>query len=257
MLKIGKTIMKNSNFFQNKYVLVTGSSSGIGYHVAKDFLKRGCYVGVHYNKNQKGAKNLLKMSKNDKCKIFKSDFSHSFDILKLWKNYSKWSKNKIDFLINNAGYAKPMDFYKLSEKEWDKALTINLKSTFLLSKLAIKVMSKKRDGRIVNISSGGWQYGGGSKTVHYSVSKAAIEALTLATSKIGVKNNVLVNAIRPGATKTNFHKKMGRKNLVARTNLVPLKRMAQPEEISNAVIFLCDEKSSFITNSILDIRGGE
>ena len=249
--------MKKNNFFKNKYVLVTGSSSGIGYQVAKDFLKLGCYVGVHYNKNQKGAKDLLKISKNNKCKIFKSDFSYSNNVIKLWKNFSKWSKNRIDFLINNAGYAKPMDFNKLSEKEWDKALTINLKSTFLLSKLAIKIMTKKKNGRIINISSGGWQYGGGQKTVHYSVSKAAIEALTVATSKICAKNNVLVNAIRPGATKTAFHRKMGRKNLVARTNLVPLKRMAQPEEISNAVIFLCDEKSSFITNSILDIRGGE
>ena len=249
--------MKKNNFFNNKYVLVTGSSSGIGLQIAQDFLELGCYVGVHYNKNRIGATKILKMDKNNKCKIFKSDFSNSKNILKLWKDFSKWSKNKIDFLINNAGYAKPMDFQKLSEKEWDKALTVNLKSTFLLSKSAMEVMSKKKNGRIINISSGGWQYGGGQKTVHYSVSKAAIEALTVAASKIGAKNNVLVNAIRPGATKTDFHKKMGRKNLVARTNLVPLKRMAEPNEISNAVIFLCDEKSSFITNSILDIRGGE
>lgn len=249
--------MTKNNFFNNKYVLVTGSSSGIGYQIAKDFLERGCCVGVHYNKNLNGARKLLKLSKKNKCKIFKSDFSRSKDIIKLWKNFCKWSKNRIDFLINNAGHVKPMHFYKLSEKEWDKALTINLKSSFLLSRSAIKVMSKNKKGRIINISSGGWQYGGGQNTVHYSVSKAAIEALTLATSKIGAKSNVLINAIRPGATKTDFHKKMGRKNLTARTNLVPLKRMARPDEISNAVIFLCDEKSSFITNSILDIRGGE
>ena len=68
-------------------------------------------------------------------------------------------------------------------------------------------MSKKKNGRIINISSGGWQYGGGPKSVHYSVSKAAIEALTFATAKIGVKDHILVNAIRPGATKTDFHKK--------------------------------------------------
>jgi len=250
--------MKKIDFFKNKYVLVTGSSSGIGYEIAKDFLKRGCYVGIHYNKNKKGADNLVKFSNNNKCKLFKSDFSNSKNILKLWNAFCRWSKNRVDFLINNAGYAKPIDFNKLSEKEWDKVLTINLKSTFLLSKQAMKIMSKKKKGRIINISSGGWQYGGGPKSVHYSVSKGAIEALTFATAKIGVKNNVLVNAIRPGATKTNFHKRsMGRKNLIARTNLVPLKRMAHPDEISNAVMFLCDPKSSFITNSILDIRGGE
>ena len=250
--------MKKIDFFKDKYVLVTGSSSGIGYEIAQDFLKRGCYVGVHYNKNKRGANNLVKFSDGNKCKLFKSDFSNSKNILKLWIDFCKWSKNRVDFLINNAGYAKPVDFRKLSEKEWDKVLTINLKSTFLLSKQAMKIMSKKKNGRIINISSGGWQYGGGPKSVHYSVSKAAIEALTFATAKIGVKDHILVNAIRPGATKTDFHKRsMGRKNLIARTNLVPLKRMAHPDEISNAVMFLCDPKSSFITNSVLDIRGGE
>ena len=72
--------------------------SGISPDDAKDFLKLGCYVGVHYNKNQKGAKDLLKISKNNKCKIFKSDFSYSNNVIKLWKNFSKWSKNRIDFL---------------------------------------------------------------------------------------------------------------------------------------------------------------
>ena len=227
--------MKEKTFFKNKYVLVTGASSGIGYQVAKDFLELGCYVGVHYNKNERGAKKLLKMSKNDKCKIFKANFLQSKQTINLWQNYKKWSKNKIDFLINNAGYSKAIKFDMLSEKEWDKALTINLKSTFLLSQFAIKTMTKKKNGRIVNISSGGWQYGGGKKTIHYSVSKAAIEALTIATAKMCAENNILINAIRPGATKTDFHKKIGRKNLDERSNLVPLKRMATTEEISNSV----------------------
>ncbi len=249
--------MKKINYFKNKYILVTGSSSGIGYQVAKDFLELGCNVGVHYNKNQEGVKNFIKAVENKKCKIFKSDFSKSKNVKDLWNKFTKWSGNKIDFLINNAGYAKAVDFNDLSEKEWDKAFNINLKSTFLLSKLAIKNMQKNKKGRIINISSGGWLYGGGQKTVHYSVSKAAIEALTIATAKICAKNNILVNAIRPGATQTPFHEKMGRKNLKARTDLVPLKRMAKPEEISNAVVFLCSNKSTFITNSILDVRGGE
>ena len=249
--------MKKNRFFQNKYVLVTGSGSGIGHQIARDFLDLGSFVGVHYNSNRIGAQKLLKYAEKNKCKIFKSNFSKSKDVLKLWKNFIKWSKGNIDILVNNAGYAKPIDFENLSNDEWDKTLGVNLKAAFILSKSAIKIMSKKKSGRIINISSGGWQYGGGKKTVHYSVSKAALEALTIATSKIGAKDKVLVNAIRPGATKTDFHKKMGRTNLSKRTNLVPLKRMARPDEISNAAIFLCGKKSSFITNSIIDIRGGE
>jgi NAD(P)-dependent dehydrogenase (short-subunit alcohol dehydrogenase family) len=257
MLRNGKIIMQKNNFFKGKNVLVTGSCSGIGWQIAKDFLDLGCYVGVHYNSNKKGAEKILKSSKKNYCKIFKSDLSKSNQVKQLWKNYTKWSKGKIDILINNAGFTKAIVFDELSVQDWDKTFNVNVKAAFLLSKLSIKLMSKKRSGRIINISSGGWQYGGGKKTVHYSVSKAAIEALTIATAKICAPYNILVNAVRPGATRTDFHKKMGRKNLKKRAALVPLKRMASTNEISNAVIFLCSEKSSFITNSILDVRGGE
>lgn len=257
MSKNGKVSMKKNDYLKNKKVLVTGSSSGIGWQIAKDFLDLGCYVGVHYHSNKKGAEKILKSSKKNYCKLFKSDLSKPNQVYKLWKNYSKWSKGKIDILINNAGYTKAKKFDDLSLSDWDKTFNVNLKAAFLLSKFSIKIMSKQKSGRIVNISSGGWQYGGGEKTVHYSVSKAAIEALTIATAKICAPYKILVNAIRPGATKTNFHKKMGRKNLKKRTSLVPLKRMASTNEISNAVIFLCSEKSTFITNSILDVRGGE
>ncbi len=257
MLVNGKIIMKRDKFFQNKYILVTGSSSGIGQQIAKDFLDLGSFVGVHYNSNKAGAKKLLRYAKKNKCKIFKSNLSKQKDVLKLWKNFIRWSRGKVDILINNAGYAKPISFENLTGEEWDKTLAVNLKAAFILSKSAIKIMSQKKNGRIINISSGGWQYGGGKKTVHYSVSKAALEALTIATSKIGAKDKILVNTIRPGATKTDFHKKIGRTNLLERTNLIPLKRMARTDEISNAVIFLCGEKSSFITNSVIDVRGGE
>ncbi len=249
--------MKIENkYFQNKFVLVTGSSSGIGYQIAKDFLLLGAKVGVHYNKNSKGAKKLSSINKKN-CKLFKADFSKSGEVTKLWKDYIKWTSGKISILINNAGYAKSFNFNNLTSAEWDKCFAINVKSAFILSKLAMKIMSKNRGGRIINISSGGWLYGGGESTVHYSASKAALEGLTKATAKIGANKNILVNTLRPGATKTDFHKKMGRKNLNKRAKLVPLKRMADPSEISNAVIFLSSGQSKFITNSVIDVRGGE
>ena len=97
---------------------------------------------------------------------------------------------------------------------------------------------------------------GEKKTVHYSVSKAAIEALTIATAKICAPYKILVNAIHPEQQIQTFIEKWEEK-FKKRASLVPLKRMATTKEISNAVIFLCSEKSSFITNSILDVRGGE
>ena len=249
--------MKDKNQLKNKYVLVTGASSGIGFQIAKDFLLEGAFVGVHYCNNLKGAKRTLKYAKNKQCKIFKSDFSSSKEVSALWNEFILWSKGHIDVLVNNASFIKYVPLENLSEEEWDKTFQVNLKAAFQLSRAAFPIMSKKKNGRIINISSGGWKYGGGKTTVHYSASKAALEALTIAFAKRGAPHNVLVNAIRPGATKTPFHKKIGRNDLSARINLVPLKRLAKPSEISNTVLFLASSKSSFITNTIINVTGGE
>jgi len=251
--------MKDKNQLKNKYVLVTGASSGIGFQIAKDFLLEGAFVGVHYCNNLKGAKRALKYAKNKQCKIFKSDFSSSKEVSALWNEFVLWSKGRVDVLVNNADFVKPMPLENLSEEEWDKTFQVNLKAAFQLSRAAFPIMSKKKNGRIINISSGGWKYGGGKTTVHYGASKAALEALTMAFAKIGAPHNVLVNAIRPGVTKTPHHKKIGRNrnDLSARVNLVPLKRLAEPSEISNAVLLLASSKSSFITNTIISVAGGE
>lgn len=251
--------MKNKNQLKNKYVLVTGASSGIGFQIAKDFLLEGAYVGIHYSKNLKGAKKLLKYAKKNQCKIFKSDFSNSEEISTLWNEFNTWSKGRIHVLINNASFVKFMSLENLSDEEWDKTFQVNLKAAFQLSRAAFSIMSKKKNGRIINISSGGWTYGGNKDTFHFGASKAALEALTMAFAKLGAPNNVLVNAIRPGATETSGHiqRYPNTKDLIARANLVPLKRMGKPEEISNMVLFLASAKSSFITNTIIKVSGGE
>jgi 3-oxoacyl-[acyl-carrier protein] reductase len=251
--------MKNKNQLKNKYVLVTGASSGIGFQIAKDFLLEGAYVGIHYSKNLKGAKKLLKYAKKNQCKIFKSDFSNSKEISTLWNEFNTWSKGRIHVLINNASFVKFMSLENLSDEEWDKTFQVNLKAAFQLSRAAFSIMSKKKNGRIINISSGGWTYGGNKDTFHFGASKAALEALTMAFAKLGAPNNVLVNAIRPGATETSGHiqRYPNTKDLIARANLVPLKRMGKPEEISNMVLFLASAKSSFITNTIIKVSGGE
>ena len=249
--------MKDKNQLKNKYVLVTGASSGIGFQIAKDFLLEGAFVGVHYCNNLKGAKRLLKYAKSKQCKIFKSDFSSSKEVSTLWNEFILWSKGHVDVLVNNASFVKPISFENLSEEDWDRTFQVNLKAAFQLSRAAFPIMSKQKNGRIINISAGGWKYGGGKNTLHFGASKAALEALTMAFAKIGAPHNVLVNAIRPGATKTPFHKKIGRNDLSARINLVPLKRLAKPSEISNMVLFLASSKSSFITNAIISVAGGE
>ena len=251
--------MKDKNQLKNKYVLVTGASSGIGFQIAKDFLLEGAFVGVHYHDNLNGAKRILKFAKNKQCKLFKSDFSKSEEVSALWNEFIQWSKGHVDILVNNASFVKPLSLENLSEEEWDKTFQVNLKAAFQLSRTAFSIMSKKKNGRIINISSGGWTYGGNKTNFHYGASKAALEALTMEFAKIGASHNVLVNTIRPGATETPGHiqRYPNARDISARANLVPLKRMAKPSEISNMVLFLASGKSSFITNTIMKVSGGE
>ncbi|MDA1196510.1 MAG: SDR family NAD(P)-dependent oxidoreductase [Nanoarchaeota archaeon] len=242
--------------FQNKYVLVTGASTGIGQQIAKDFLLEGAHVAAHYCNNKKEAEKLLEFSKN--CTLIQADFSQSDDVMKLWDEFIAWSKGKIDVLVNNAGAIyDPAPFSELSMESWERTQQVNLKAPFLLSRAALAVMAKRKEGRIINISSGGWLHGGGEETMHYSASKAGLEAITKAFAKVGARNNVLVNAVRAGATDTPFHKKMGRTNIAARVDYIPLKRLAKTTEISNAVLFLASDNSSYTTNTIISVTGGE
>ena len=242
---------------KNKCVLVTGASSGIGFHIAQQFLQRGARVGVHYCHNREGAEELARGLSVDRCAIFQADFSNTQQVHALWKEFYNWAGN-ISVLVNNAGDASaPMPLGEFSEEVWDRTFQINLKAPVILSQAAMKVMQQAGWGRIINISSIGVKYGGGITTAHYSASKSALEAMTLSFAKEGAPHNVLVNAIRAGVTDTAIHEKIGRKDLTGRAQLIPLKRVAQPNEIANMAVFLASEESSFITGGILPVAGGE
>ena len=242
---------------KGKRVLVTGASSGIGFQVAYDLLKGGAVVGAHYRHNQAGVQKLLEYAEHGHCRSFQADFTHSAEVLGLWDEFMNWSQG-IDVLVNNAGEAvAPMPLGDLSEDAWDRTFQVNVKAPFLLSRAALSSMAEQRSGRIINVSSIGVKYGGGITTVHYSASKAALEATTRSFAKAGAPFNVLVNAIQAGVTDTPLHEKVGRHDMSQRIDLIPLKRLALPSEISEAVLFLASERSSYITGTILTVAGGE
>jgi len=242
---------------KGKKVLVTGASSGIGFQIAQDFLEKGASVGVHYRSNEQGARELMSVGVPGQCQIFQADFHNSQNAFRLWDEFYAWA-NGIDVLVNNAGEAvAPVPFEELSEESWDNTFQVNVKAAFLLSRAALSEMKKQRSGRIISISSIGLKFGGGINTVHYSASKAALEALTNALAKAGAPFNVLANTVRAGVTDTPMHKKIGRTDLSDRSTLIPLKRLADTTEISDAVQFLAGDHSTFITGTVLTVAGGE
>lgn len=242
---------------KGKRVLVTGASSGIGYQIALDLLKEGAIVGAHYRDNEARVRELLEHAETGQCQIFQADFSRSDEVRRLWSKYIDWSKG-IDVLVNNAGEAAlPSPLKELSDEAWDRTFQVNVKAPFLLSRAALSAMEDQGSGRIVNISSIGVKFGGGATTAHYNASKAALEALTMSLAKAGAPFNVLVNAVRAGVTDTPLHEKIGRPIWPTRVDMIPLKRPAQTSEISNAVLFLASDKSSYITGTIMTVAGGE
>lgn len=236
-----------------KTVLITGSNSGIGFYTTKLFLEKGFKVFAHYHyKNDK-----LKDIKDKNLVLIKADLNRTSNANKLMEKIFRKTQ-KLDILINNAGlYEAVESFEELSIEHLERALNVNLKSPYILSKLYIDMMKKYSKGNIVNISSIGVKFNGSINSLPYTISKAALEKMTLAMSKEASKFNIMINALRIGVTNTDIHSKASNKNLDKRIDLIPLKRMAEPNEIAKYIYFISTEENTYMTGSIITIAGGE
>lgn len=170
----------------------------------------------------------------------------------------KWGK--VDILVNNAGICQFKPFVDLTEEDWDKTLDINLKGYFLCAQAAAKEMKKKKSGVIVNIASVEMgQVGGGmANLAHYCASKGGVVAMTEALAVELAPYNIRVNAISPGVIETPMVEaaKDDPKLLEQTLAKIPMHRMGKPEEVSNLVLFLVSDASSYMTGSTVVIDGG-
>jgi len=234
-----------------KTVLITGANGGIGLATAKLFTDKGYFVFAHYHNSKK---NLEKLEA-DNLSAVQGNLEYAEDIDRVFHHCIE-SKGRIDILVNIAGILPdPNPIEDISLDEFDHVLGINLRAPFRLSQLAFRQMKENRWGRIINLSSIGVKYGGNPKTPHYTISKAALEAMTLSFAKAGASFGVLVNAIRVGLTNTQLHHPS--KNLKERVALIPMQRMAEPEEIANYIYYLANDENTYITASIHTVAGGE
>jgi len=167
---------------------------------------------------------------------------------------------KVDILVNNAGICPFKPFLELTEEDWDKVLDINLKGYFLCAQAAAKEMAKQKSGVIINIASVamGQQGVGFPNIIHYCASKGGIVAMTEAMALELASYNIRVNAISPGMIETPMINsvKSDPKSMEGLLVRVPMKRIGQPQEVSNLVLFLASEESSYITGSTIVVDGG-
>ena len=244
--------MKRGKIFKKK-VLILGASSDIGLEILKKYLSKGYNILAHYNKGNKKLFDLKKKNIN-RISLYK------LNLLESENKINKFFKNKLlndcDVVINASAHLKETHFEKIDLKTLLETFKVNLFPSIFLTMRLGPLMSKRGWGRIVNLGSIGVKFGGGKKNLPYSLSKHALEFFPSIT-KEWVKNNVLVNTIRVGATNTKLHKKLPSKNLKKRSALIPMKRMAEPKEIAEYVYFVGSDENTYISNQVLSISGGE
>ena len=237
---------------KNKNIIVTGASGGIGNSIVEKLYEMGANIIASGTKLEK--LEILK-DKFKKIKILKFDISQIDKIEEFIDNSTKELGGNLDCVVNNAGYNQDNLAIRMSLVEWQKVIDINLTSTFFISKFAIKKMLKNKYGKIVNISSVVGHTGNPGQS-NYTASKAGIVAMSKTLAIEYAKKNININCISPGFIKTAMTDKLDDKYKEAIVSNIPSARLGEPDDIANAVLFLCSDQSSYINGETLHVNGG-
>ena len=238
--------------FKDKVAIITGAGRGIGLGIATVLAKEGCNVVISDIDQTTGEQAAQEMEKfGVKSLAVKCDVSKKDEVDNLIaKTMEKFSR--LDILVNNAGIFPFTPFLEMKESDWDKVLDINLKSMFLCSQAAVRVM--KEGAKIVNTSSVA-SFIGFEGLVHYCASKGGINSMVRALALELAPKKININAVAPGAIDTPgaASNEETKQQTIA---MIPWKRMGKPEDIANAVVFLASEKADYITGQIIVVDGG-
>lgn len=249
--------MKNDHPFDNLTALVTGASSGIGEASAVALARQGANVLIHYNSKLAEAEAVLTkvQAHGVRAELIQAELTAPEGVRKL----SRFAESRaVDILVNNAGSliarTRVLDF---TPELWEKVMMLNLTSAFFVSQAVLKGMTQRKRGYIVNVSSVAARFGGGLGALAYSTSKGAMSTMTKALAREFAPQNIRVNAVSPGTVDTNYHRSFSTPEALNGVRAsTPAGRLGTPDEIADAIVFLCSDQASFIHGQVIEVNGG-
>lgn len=240
---------------QDKVAIVTGATRGIGRAIAKNFADQGAklvVVGTNaglihsfVEELQQTGTDALGMPVN---------VADSADVDQLMETV-KDRFGRVDILVNNAGITRDGLLLRMKDDDWDTVLDVNLKGAFLCTRAVARLMTRQRNGRIVNISSVVGQMGNAGQA-NYCASKAGLHGLTRATARELAKRNITVNAVAPGFIQTDMTEALSEQQRNELLGQVPLARLGQVDDVAAAVLFLASDQAGYVTGQVIGVNGG-
>lgn len=236
---------------------MTGGSRGIGAAICIELGKAGARVVVHYNKNRKAAlavaREVMRVGGKD-VMVLRADISKPAQAEKLVSQVLT-AYGQIDILVNNAGITKDNLVQRMSVKDWDAVHNTNLRGPFIISKAALRAMSRAKRGRIINISSVVGIRGNAGQA-NYAASKSGLEGLTRALAREYASRTITINAIAPGFIETDITAVLNEKQREAVIAEIPMGRVGQVQEVAYWVVVLAADQASYMTGQLVSVDGG-
>ena len=240
------------NDFKENNIIVTGATGGIGNSIIKKLYDAGANILATGTKDEK-LQELKKKFQN--IQTLKFDISQTENLENFIEDATKKLGGKLDCIVNNAGITQDNLAIRMSIEEWRKVIDINLTSTFLISKFAIKKMLKNKKGKIINITSVVGHTGNLGQT-NYTASKAGIVAMSKSLAIEYAKKNITVNCVSPGFIVSNMTMGIAEKVKMDLTSRIPMGKLGTGEDVSNCVAFLASETASYVTGETIHVNGG-
>ena len=241
--------------FKGQVAVITGGARGIGKTIAEALARKGVNIVIADISSEQAQGTAAEIEKlGVKATGVGLDVSKAEEVNKVFGEISK-DYGKIDILVNNAGVTRDGLIMRMKEEDWDAVININLKSVFLCSKEAVKVMAKQRYGRIINISSV-VAFMGNPGQANYSASKAGMVGLTKTTAKEYASRGITANAVAPGFITTAMTEALPENVKEDMKRAIPLGRFGTTDDVANAVVFLASSEAGYITGQVIHVNGG-